>query len=125
MSRVEILTAETLPGLMGWLCNGDRGSSSNTIVQHITGLPANDGDIDHPWDPADVSRCQRLLEAVPAMRPYFSRMKSASPAWSRLYDRWDEIIALMDEDCPDWRTPKRGGSCPKAYALICELTKEP
>jgi hypothetical protein len=116
----ERLTAETLPGLMLWLANGERGASSDTIVQHITGLPANDGDIDHPWDPGDLKRCRKLLEAVPALVPYMPRMRNASPVWAALVDHWQELCDLMDTESPDWRKGK--GMAVLTYERMCALT---
>jgi hypothetical protein len=118
----EQLIVKTLPGLLEWLAGGSRGSSSNTIVQHITELPANKGRVASPLDPDDMTRCIRLLEAVPALAGYFQRMQTASPEWAALVPRWQEIVSLMDEENPNWRTDRRW-SAPRSYALMQEILK--
>lgn len=106
--------------LVEWLAGGERGTSANTIVQHITGLPALAGaDPDHPHDPADLKRCRQLLDQVPELVPYFERMRTCTPAWEWLVDHWDELCALMDEEAPNWRTGQ--GGCPKTLARMRAL----
>lgn len=61
---IELILAHT--GLIQWIASGERGASSNTIVQHLTGLQTDvDGWLTHPADPDDLDRCLKLLEAVP------------------------------------------------------------
>lgn len=106
-----------LPGLIQWLANGERGVSSNSIVQHLTGLETLRGwDLDIPHDPDDLDRCLQLLEAVPLLRVMLPKMATASPRWAALIQRWDEIEAShLDEVGLRWTKAKRA---PKTYALM-------
>jgi hypothetical protein len=103
--------------LVRWLAGGDRGTSSETIVQHLTGLPALGGlHGDHPHDPQDLARCRKLLEAVPWLRAEFPRMASRSDVWARLVENWDDLCKMMDNEAPEWR--EKRGSAPVTYARM-------
>lgn len=108
---------QNLPGLLRWLANGERGVSSNSIVQHLTGLQTLRGwELDIPHDPDDLDRCLQLLEAVPALRLNLPQMATASPLWAALIERWDEIEAShLDEVGLRWT---KAGSAPKTYDLM-------
>lgn len=108
------------PDLLGWLANGERGISSDTIVQHLTGIKTlGNWGKDIPYDPADLRRCRLLLERVPALRERFPAMASCSAAWERFVERWDELCALFDAECPDWRDGK--GEAQQTYELMTRL----
>ncbi|MEY2151142.1 hypothetical protein AB7849_09505 [Rhodanobacter sp. 115] len=102
-----------------WLANGQRGTSSETIFTHLTGIVATSGYESHPHDPADLGRCRRLLEQVPELRHAFSRMRDVSPIWSRLVDEWGLLSEMMDLEAPDWR--KGRGTCPKTYNRMKQI----
>lgn len=109
---------QNLPGLLQWLSSGRRGISSNSIVQHLTGLDTlRDGwRIDIPHDPDDLDRCLQLLEVVPLLRVMLPGMATASPVWSALIGRWTEIEAShLEEVGLRWTKAK---SAPKTYALM-------
>lgn len=101
-----------------WLGNGERGTSSEFIVQHLTGLraPGRWG-ICAPSDPDDLRRCRLLLEAVPELAPRIGEMASASGVWAELVEIWDALCATMDSEAPGWRTG-HGGNCPKTFRMM-------
>ena len=103
--------------LVSWLASGERGVSSNTIVQTLTGVPAASGWRGQPLDPDDMCRCIKLLEACPELAPRIGEMAKVSRNWAALVAHWDEIVALIDEEVPGWRE-NRHGSAPKAYAFM-------
>ena len=106
--------------IIGWLANGHRGTSSNTIVQYMTGLKTLQGyPMSHPYDPSDLSRCRKLLEQCPSIRENFQTMKTCSPIWSSLVECWDELCELMDLEAPEWDKGK--GSAPKTYDFMKKL----
>ncbi len=111
----------TVPtGLVGWLAGGERGVSSNTIVEHLTGWPANGRwGRSHPYDPADLDRCLQLLRDVPLLRPALPYMASCSPEWAALIARWDEVEASHLEEVGLGWTKAR--LAPKTYALMHEI----
>lgn len=101
-----------------WLVRGQRGISSNTIVQHLLGMPNLLTHAGHPYDPSDLLRCRLLLEAVPAMKSEFPRMASLSPEWKRLVENWQELCNIMDAEVPEWRNPYINANAPKTYAFM-------
>lgn len=100
-----------------WLAFGERGISSNTIVQHLTGADALRGSYgSYPRDPDDLTRCVRLLESCPSLVPEFHRMREVSPVWAGLVDVWDELVATMNAEAPNWRNHR--GSAPRTYTRM-------
>jgi len=104
-------------GLEHWLIFGERGSSSNAIVQKLVydRMPTGFND---PADPSDFRRCELLLRAVPSLRLEFHRMAEISPRWAGLVNRWGEILEALNHEVPDWESPRASGAAPRAYALI-------
>lgn len=104
--------------LINWLATGQRGTSSNTIVSHLTSYNANSKGFghDHPHDPADLIRCRRLLEACPELAARFHLMRNVSPVWSALVDNWEDLCTCLDTELPHWRTG--GGSAPATYKAM-------
>lgn len=86
-------------GLIYWLAGGERGISSNTIVQHLTGIPAARDSMDHPYDSGEFRRCVLLLESVPALRIQMPGMATCSASWAALVAHWDELEALLRREC--------------------------
>lgn len=108
--------------LLEWLANGERGISSNTIVQHLTGIKTlGTWRKDIPYDPDDLRRCRLLLERVPALKERFHAMASCSADWERLVEKWDELCTLMDEESPFWRDGE--GSAERTYEMMADLRK--
>lgn len=124
----KLMKVEMSDNLREWLLNGERGLSSETIVQHLTGLPllAKDtwGGIQniYPHDPADLRRCLLLLEAVPELKADFARMAELSEKWIRLVENWAQLEKLFVEDAgPDWRTRESQWVAKRTYARMKEL----
>lgn len=109
--------------LVAWLAGGRRGVSSNTIVQHLTGLPALGGARPcHPWDPSDLARCLLLIEAVPELEDQLPRMAELSPQWAQLVAHWDELATTLEAESPDWRRGR--GEAPRTYRRMKELLND-
>lgn len=102
-----------------WLATGERGISSETIASHLTGVPIAKYR-DHPYDPSDFRRCERLLRAVPLARATFSSMAEVSPTWARFVERWDELVALAEEEVPGV-FEGADGAAPRTYALMKQI----
>lgn len=103
-----------------WLATGERGTSSDTIFSHLTGINVmGKWGMRTPSDPADLMRCRKLLAAVPEFRERFKEMATVSPLWASLVKEWDALCALMDEEAPDWN--KGRGSAPKTYQRMKQL----
>ena len=102
---------------IAWLRNGERGSSSEVIFEHLTGIPIRGwGWKFPPADPSDLERCRRLLDAVPEFSARLPEMAQVSPQWAALVVNWDELCALMDEEAPS-------GQCPRTYERMIRLRK--
>lgn len=112
--------------LIEWLAGGERGISSNAIVKRITGLSTGlrRRGMDYPLDPADFKRCEKLLRAVPALRPELHRMSDVSPVWAALVARWDEIAALLEEEAPGVYDGALSRRAPNTYALMRSIIEE-
>ena len=85
------------PGLVDWIRDGERGLSSEAIVDHLAHHPIAraSGASCHPYDPADLRRCVLLLDAVPTLRPLMPSMADVSPEWAALVARWDQLEASL------------------------------
>lgn len=95
------------PGLAAWLDEGERGTSSEAIVQAITGIPMMHGPVDVPRDLSDFRRCVLLLRRVPSLRPHLGKVADLSPRWARLVSTWPNLErALADQarhaEANDW-----------------------
>lgn len=110
----------------GWLANGERGLSSEAIVEHLTGEPVGGrmyaprrGRLDHPYDMGDFRRCELLLRRVDLARLVFPEMASASPKWAALVDVWGDIVSAAEEENPTIFTERPGPErTSKAGAII-------
>lgn len=114
--------------MVAWLARGERGLSSNVIFSRLTGVDAlsqrwSSRESHHPWDPGDLGRCRKLLEACPKLQSKLTLMADLSPAWMVLVKAWDELCAMMDEEAPRWR--EGIGTTPKTYKRMRELLDRP
>ena len=93
-SEIDAAKAASLPdGVVDWLANGQRGSSSEAMCKRMFGLPHKAGD-DHPCDPSDLNRCLMFLDAAGA-HDKVPMMADVSPEWARLVERWAELVTLF------------------------------
>ena len=124
LAAVRAANPSLSPEATAWLAGGERGVSSNTMFEYLTGVKATRGwGRSHPHDPGDFRRCRLLLERVPELVPLLPRMAEVSPVWAALVAGWDSLCATMDAECPYWRTG-RGGSAPKTYEMMRAIRKE-
>lgn len=106
-------------GLSHWQSFGERGSSSNAIVEKLAYGRTPRG-FNDPADAGDFRRCELLLRAVPSLRPELHRMGELSSRWVALAARWDEIVALLEEEVPKAWTAGRWARwhAPRTYELL-------
>ena len=125
-SREQTMTTERqepqLDPLTQWLASGERGISSNAIVEHLTGIRCSrySHAADHPHDPDDLTRCVRLLEQCPDLRGRLGDMAYRSPEWAALVGAWDELVEMLDSEVPEWRD-RPWGSALRTYRRMREL----
>lgn len=104
--------------VLAWLLHGERGISSNTIVSVLCGFDATGGQwFSHPLDPADMLRCQALLDACPELLPSFrEKMPLVSAEWRALVENWEHLLSMIHEDVEE--TP---GRARRAYGAMSAL----
>jgi hypothetical protein len=114
-----------------WLATGSRGRSSAALFSLTVGVDIRGEsgrrfhEWSHPYDPDDFQRCERMLRAVPEARANLDAAR-VSPEWSALIDHWDELVALMEAECPGVFEGKvQRGYAHRAYALMKELERLP
>lgn len=98
-----------------WLRNGERGISSETIFEVMTGIPLGQKH-DTPRDPSDFNRCYMLLLTVPEFRGRIKEVGEVFPDWKPLTDNWDELECLFEEE-----SLREDRKAPKLYARLHEL----
>lgn len=118
-----------------WLANGERGLSSEAIVSQLTqrqvgrNFGRGEGRLakDHPYDPGDFWRCEKLLRQYPSARPAFLEvMPGVSPTWAALIERWDDLVSMIESERAERLLEGiTGGGVPRAYNLMCELRGVP
>jgi hypothetical protein len=89
-------------GFVEWLANGERGLSSNTMATILSEMRCMTGTWmpnQHPHDPSDFIRCEKLLQRVPEFALRFNLMKSVSPQWKVLVENWEAIRLAINIDC--------------------------
>jgi hypothetical protein len=107
-----------------WLKYGERGLSSETIVSHLTGVPITQWQ-SPPYDPDDLQRCLKLLDACPELRDRFQEMRTCD-GWAGLVDHWDDIVHTFYKEVGNDLSNLRGKSAPRTYMLMkLALTAEP
>jgi len=105
-----------------WLAEGERGVSSETIFSEMTGIPVVGRHGGHPpCDPSDFRRCHLLLEAVPEFKARLAEMAGVSQVWARLVEKWDEIVASLDAEVPEWRSGRSRGAATGTYRMMKSL----
>ena len=102
--------------LITWFAKGDVGESSRSMALVMAGIPLDDNDRSHPWDPADLSRCLLFLEAVSEARQHMDLFRVISEKWNALIDSWAEIETTLLEEVG--LHPGDGARAPKTYALM-------
>jgi len=104
-----------------WLVNGEHGVSSMAMFNWLAfGKRRTVGNwhVDFPHDPDDFRRCQLLLRAVPEFQQRRAYVAGLGSVWAAFSMRWDEIAALLEQECPDAYEKYPRGEAPKCYDLI-------
>jgi len=81
---------------MWWIANGHVGLSSKTMWLHFMGQ--KNGQINHPYDPDDFSRCYKLLEAVPEWKDRILELSTLSKPWENLAKNWDKLTEMFEQN---------------------------
>lgn len=80
-----------------WICKGEVGASSKTILFHFMGMEGFN--VDYPYDNSDFRRCYLLLEKFPEWKSEMHQMKKYNRVWSNLADEWENLSELYEKYC--------------------------
>ena len=104
--------------IVHWLAIGERGTSSEAIVEFLTGVKCVRSPFPcggHPLDPDDLRRCRLLLDSCPGLVSHFrEKMGGCSAYWRELLEVWDDLCETMDKEVPMWRAGANGFA-PETY----------
>ena len=115
--KTDINSKAISENLEWWLQNGERGTSSETMVYYFTGRKINDREC-HPLDPDDFKRCYLLLKAVPQFKREMHKLKLGGTVWSNLVDNWDKLESMLEKNIAEkWANYKEVGM----YEFMKEL----
>ncbi len=104
--------------ILKWLLTGKVGASSRAMACCFANIDA--GERCHPYDPDDLSRCIKFLDAVPEARSQMDKLRSISVQWEKLVDRWDELEETYRRELAiDRRSRKRNGH--PTYSLMQDI----
>jgi hypothetical protein len=108
-----------------WMKGTDTGISSMTLAESFLGLNTNvayrgKDSIGYPHDPADLGRCLRLIKRVPEVRERVDQLAKENKHWAKLAPRWDELAALMEEEC-GISGEKGSGKAPKTHQMMRDI----
>lgn len=103
-----------------WQSDGRVGVSSATMASIALGLkkPFYGDYFNPPWDPADLTRCMKLVEAIPEIRDHFPVIAEICPKFAPILAHWDELIAMVKRE---WAA---GNRAPETYARMKQLLGE-
>lgn len=106
--------------VLEWQANSDVGVSSATMASIAIGMqkPVYGSYFSPPWDPADLTRCMKLVEFIPEIRDHFPAIAEQCPRFAPILNHWDELIAMVK------RERAAGDSAPETYARMKELLGE-
>lgn len=79
-----------------WIVNGHVGLSSKTMWNYFMGY--KDFEVNHPHDPDDFSRCQKLLEAIPEWKKRVPELSILSKEWKALSSNWEKLTEMYEKN---------------------------
>lgn len=95
---IQVATTTLKERMAFWLEHGERGVSSETIFEVITGQKLRDGKFSHPHDPGDLYRCYKLLLVCPEFNRSLGELSKVSPQWKILVENWKVLIQMLEEN---------------------------
>jgi hypothetical protein len=84
--------------IIGWLFNGETGTSSKTIAASV--LRVNYEDADIPYDKDDFSRCYKLVKLAEIPLSELKILAERYPKWGPIVENWEQLICRYESDEP-------------------------
>lgn len=91
-----IVKASSGMGLTAWLASDDVRMSSKFMASVLSGQFHAEFAI--PYDPEDLGRCLRMIQAAPELTPRIDEMRKHGPMWTAVADKWDRWTAMINEE---------------------------
>lgn len=82
-----IVKASAGMGLTDWLGSDDVGMSSKFMASVLTGQFKAEFAI--PYDPDDLGRCIRMIQAIPELKDSIHLMSSHGTMWTAVANNWE------------------------------------
>lgn len=103
--------------VLEWQAEGRVGVSSATMASIALGMdkPFYGSYFNPPWDPADLTRCMKLVEFIPEIRDHFPAIGKRCKQFAPILEHWDELIEMVQQE---WAA---GDRAPKTYARMKQL----
>lgn len=111
--------------LIDWMSNGETGLSSITMARALVGQEQT-GPFrsSYPYDGADFRRCALLLKAIGDPGPMgWHKIAAICGVWCKLVAAWPQMMALLNEELPNWEEPHAQGRAPKLYEFIQRIVR--
>ena len=95
-----------------WFATGEIGQSSKAMAFCAAGV---NGNIDHPYDPADLRRCMLLVEQIPEIEVHFDKIAKLSDTWEQIILNWHDLIRMLKVEM------ESGNEAPVTYKMLREI----
>lgn len=97
-----------------WLINGERGASSNTMFQFLSGKDIGLNKMyEHPHNVDDFRHCYMLIKTIPEWKSLLNRLSPVSPVWKKLVDNWERLSIMLENNSNE-----------EMYELMKSLTRQ-
>ena len=90
-----IVKASAGMGLTDWLGSDDVGMSSKFMASVLTGQFKAEFAI--PYDPDDLGRCIRMIQAIPELKDQIHLMCSHGTMWTAVANNWERWSDMYQE----------------------------
>ena len=80
-----------------WLASGERGISSDTLFEKLSGRGLGSRYKSHPLDPNDFRRCYLLLKLIPEWKNDLDKLREINYTWDQLVNNWDKLTEMLEE----------------------------
>lgn len=113
--------SKDIHAVIEWLGSGDTGMSSKALAFEFLGNRNYPDMASTPLDPADLGRCLRLIDKVPAVRGSVDTLAARYESWGKMAPVWDVLAESMAVEVGiDW---SKGKKAPVTYKNMQPYTR--